>query len=59
MIKKISIFFVSIGIIAWLGPIFGFGVRGTDPADNTPEVGLTLLAIGFVFYLIDLGMKKN
>ena len=58
MIKRVSAFFTSIGLIALFGPLFGLGVRGTSSEDNTPLIGLTFLAIGLVIYLISLGFSK-
>jgi hypothetical protein len=59
MLKRISRFFIAIGLIAMFGPLFGFGVRGTDPSQNTPEIGIFMLLIGGVFYFFStLGDKK-
>jgi hypothetical protein len=59
MLKRISMFFIVIGLIAWFGPFFGLGVRGTDASQNTPEIGVSMLLIGAVFYFFStLGGKK-
>jgi hypothetical protein len=58
-IRRVSIFFVSIGVIAAFGPFFGLMVRGTDPSDNTFEIGFIFIAIGLVMFLISkAGIKK-
>jgi len=52
ILKRIGGFFISIGVIAWLGPFFGLGVRGTDPSSNTPFIGFFFLLIGAVIFFL-------
>jgi len=55
---KIGGFFISIGIIASIGPIFGVIVRGTDASTNTPAIGIVFILLGLFILFISKGVKS-